>query len=322
VYQKSLLIPPRRQWSANYGYCGETSLICAGLYFGQYVSQYDARAFASGPIRQTRKNSQLLLGPEQNGRHAAESMRLTSSQWDSNNQTRTHDFLAWIKQQIVSGFPVAIGVYMNQSCFPDDECSDSEYDHIVLVYGVASVHPLTDLGYDDDDVIFFSDHGLYLADKSESRKYLFGLPFRSFQKKRTDANRSTAPVYTVATVGKNVKNYGLALTGTQSDGTTLPVRAATNKDHEFPEIRQGLSVRPKPTVVQMSVTVSGLIPGERYQLYRYDSMSKVPKSTFNGHASNAAKAWTFQSECVEMCHVDEILSSEIAVYRAVKTSAP
>lgn len=37
-------IPPRHQWEANYGYCGEVSLISAGLYYGQYVSQYDARA--------------------------------------------------------------------------------------------------------------------------------------------------------------------------------------------------------------------------------------------------------------------------------------
>jgi hypothetical protein len=37
-------IPPRLQWEANFGYCGEVSLISAGLYYGQYLSQYDARA--------------------------------------------------------------------------------------------------------------------------------------------------------------------------------------------------------------------------------------------------------------------------------------
>ena len=45
--QKYLPIPPRRQWEGNGGYCGETVMISAGLYYGQYVSQYDARAFAS-----------------------------------------------------------------------------------------------------------------------------------------------------------------------------------------------------------------------------------------------------------------------------------
>jgi hypothetical protein len=40
-------IPSRLQWEANYGYCCEVSLISAGLYYGQYLSQYDARAIAS-----------------------------------------------------------------------------------------------------------------------------------------------------------------------------------------------------------------------------------------------------------------------------------
>ncbi len=40
-----LPIGPRFQWEENNGYCGETSLISAGLYYGQYGSQYDARAY-------------------------------------------------------------------------------------------------------------------------------------------------------------------------------------------------------------------------------------------------------------------------------------
>ncbi|AEA68430.1 Hypothetical protein; putative exported protein [Pseudomonas brassicacearum subsp. brassicacearum NFM421] len=55
-------IPPRLQWEANYGYCGETALISAGLYYGQYVSQFDARAIASPNVKQSKRGSQLLLG--------------------------------------------------------------------------------------------------------------------------------------------------------------------------------------------------------------------------------------------------------------------
>ena len=39
-------ISPRLQWNENNGYCGEVSLISAGLYYGQYLSQYDARSLA------------------------------------------------------------------------------------------------------------------------------------------------------------------------------------------------------------------------------------------------------------------------------------
>lgn len=31
-------IPPRYQWNANNGYCGEVSFISVGLYYGQYCS--------------------------------------------------------------------------------------------------------------------------------------------------------------------------------------------------------------------------------------------------------------------------------------------
>ncbi len=44
-------------------------MISAGLYYGQYVSQYTARAVASDDTPQYRRRSQLLLGG--NDRHAA-----------------------------------------------------------------------------------------------------------------------------------------------------------------------------------------------------------------------------------------------------------
>lgn len=72
-------IPPRLQWEANYGYCGEVSFINAGLYYGQYVSQYDARAIASKNRGQSLEESQLLIGV--NDLHAAEQMHLKAEPW-------------------------------------------------------------------------------------------------------------------------------------------------------------------------------------------------------------------------------------------------
>ena len=58
-------MPPRIQWNANFGYCGEVSIISAGLYFGQYMSQYDARAIASAdaPMRRCAPISQRFPTP-------------------------------------------------------------------------------------------------------------------------------------------------------------------------------------------------------------------------------------------------------------------
>jgi hypothetical protein len=62
TYTHQLNIPPRLQWNENYGYCGSTSMICAGLYFGAYISQYDNRRIASNSTNQKEESSQLLLG--------------------------------------------------------------------------------------------------------------------------------------------------------------------------------------------------------------------------------------------------------------------
>lgn len=43
-------------------YCGEASLVQVSLYFGQYISQFDARAIASPGVSQHLSESQLLLG--------------------------------------------------------------------------------------------------------------------------------------------------------------------------------------------------------------------------------------------------------------------
>ena len=74
TYTDGLAIPSRLQWNGNYGYCGEVSFISAGLYYGQYLSQYDARAIASKNARQSITSSQLLLGV--NDEYAARSLRL------------------------------------------------------------------------------------------------------------------------------------------------------------------------------------------------------------------------------------------------------
>ena len=104
----SLQIPPRLQWGANYGYCGETSFVSAGLFFGQYCSQYEARRLASPGVRQSLETSQLLLGASGGGRVsnndelAAKSMRLRYETWHA-RPTETVAFLGWVKKNVSEG---------------------------------------------------------------------------------------------------------------------------------------------------------------------------------------------------------------------------
>jgi hypothetical protein len=321
MHQKNLPIPPRKQWEGNHGYCGETAMICCGLYYGQYVSQYDARAFASDDDDQSKEGSQLLVGAEQNDRHAAGKMHLTSLEWDSDGQGSTQAFLTWVKRQVVNDVPVVISVYMNKSVFGDDVGDDDEYDHIVAVIGIESNHPLSDASYFDDDVIVFSDNGLYTPE-GDSPPYIFRCPFGDFPKTREEANQPASPVYSLALLTDGVKNYGVAVTGIMTDGSTLPVRVATEVNYERPEIADGSGTRPAPMRLGLTVTVSALEPGVAYKLYRYDRMDKVPDGEFNRHASNAARTWDIVADSTGASVTQEILSDEVAVYRAVKASAP
>jgi hypothetical protein len=312
-------LPPRSQWQNNYGYCGEVAMIAGGLYFGQYVSQYDARAIASKGIPQNRQPSQLLLGV--NDTYAAAQMRLSAAEWDNGSEQSTSSFLAWVKQNVARGNPVAIGVFMNQYLFQyssSASAGDPDYDHIVVVTGAGSNHALTDPSYYSDDAIYFSDNGCWPLTGTPS--YGFAYSFGSFQKDRKQANAPDGPVYSLS---NNGSNYGVALTGVADLAKeTLPVWVGTSVNYEHPVISDGATGRPKPMSLTLDVRVNGLQAGRKYHLYRYNAFDSVPASAFNAHAAHAQMAWDIDASSEGPFTLSEkIMSDEIVAYRAVPRSA-
>lgn len=306
-------IPPRFQWDNNSGYCGEVSLISAGLYYGQYMSQYDARRSAT---HAPQNMGQLLLGI--NATTAAQKMHLNAIEWNTVAEQNTDQFLAWVKQNVVKGYPVAIGIYMNEYRFynkKDPNAGDAEYDHIVPVFGISSDHALTDPHYYGDDTLTFSDNGLW-GDASNP-PYIFSFSFDACQATRKQANARNGAIYSLSNDGSN---YGIAIIGIMDlKGETYPVRVDTNVNTEKYEIQDGSDARPEPISLLLTVTVSGLTPGIVYNLYRYNDLSLVPDSDFNVYADQAAKIWKIQIDSGSNYSMTELISSdEIAVYRAVK----
>lgn len=298
-------IPPRYQWDSNKGYCGEVSLISAGLYYGQYISQYDARAIATDKPQNA---SQLLLG--KNDLHAAEMMHLKALEWDTATQQTPQQFLAWIRDNVLKGYPVAIGVFTNEYIFyvnTDPDAGDSEYDHIVPVFGIS------------DDTLTFSDNGLY-GDESDPT-YVFTYAFDTFPLNRQQANAENGPIYSLNNDGSN---YGIAILGVKdTHGDTLPVRLSTNVNKETPGIEDKSNDRPTPMPLVLTITVSNLTPNVPYNLYRYNNLALVPNEQFNAHAKDACEVWNIEISSGSTCTMTEsIQSDEIAVYRAVKASAP
>ena len=238
-------ITTRYQWEHNGGYCGETSMISAGLYYGQYLSQYDMRSIASSGQPQNKKNgddytSQLLLG--NNDVKTANNLKL---QHDSCYVEDTTKFFRWIKEHVVKGNPVIIGVFNNEDImYPEDHpnprAGDPEYDHIVPVMGFSSN---TDLSEHNDllkNHILFSDNGLYgdsnPAIPKDTVQYYFMYELAKFQKSREKANAAKGAVYSILELPKfqaeskpMKKNYGIAILGVKDDlQETFPVRISTN----------------------------------------------------------------------------------------------
>jgi hypothetical protein len=314
-------IPPRLQWNENNGYCGETAFISAGLYYGQYLSQYDARAIASKDTPQYETDAQLLLGV--NDQYAATQMRLTSSEWTPGTTSTTDDFLAWVKGEVIKGYPVAIGVYENQSLFygtTKANAGDPKYDHIVIVTGVTSHHPLTlPATYYADDELKFSDNGLWTGTSGTKPQYVFDYPFHTFQATRKEANTPTGNVYSLA---DTVRNYGIAITGVADpDHQTVPVRVATSVNDETPQIGHHSNTRPAPMPLTLTVTVSGLHPGTTYDLYRYDDVSKVPTTAFEQHAADASSTTQFTATGTSYTITQSVASSDQVIYRAVPATS-
>ncbi len=316
-------MPPRIQWNANFGYCGEVSIISAGLHFGQYMSQYDARAVASGDAPQYLSDSQLLLGV--NDVAAAKAMHLTAIPFRATENDGSKSFLTWVKGNVMAGYPVAIGVFANESLIDgstDSDAGSAEYDHIVGVTGISSKHPfVAPAVYYDDDVITFNDNGLWTATSDSQPQNSFSFEFGTFGKTRRQANAETGPVYSLS---NESDNYAIANTGVvDPNHETVPVRLTTSVNAESPAMVDGSGDRPAPAPVTLTITVSSLNPGTDYNLYRYSSMATVPDGDFNASAARAAQKWTITIPSGSTHTMTQnIMSDETAVYRAVPATAP
>ena len=273
-------IPPRGQWVTNYGYCGEVAMISAGLYYGQYLSQYDARAIASPGIKQNKSNSQLLLGV--NDEASAKRMRL---KYDSKSTSSNADFYTWVKNHVSKNHPVIIGVFNNEFLLYGDiniNAGDDEYDHIVPVIGIGSNYSLTDSFY-LDDLILFSDNGLYSPNGIMPYYYLYNATI--FLKDRQMANSKKSQIYSLPDYPEN--KYGIAIMGVMDpNNEALPVRVETSINTELPEIKNNSFTRPVSRSLKLTITVTKLTPGINYNLYRYSNENDIPTVSFNANSKN------------------------------------
>jgi hypothetical protein len=304
MFQKYLPIQPRQQWESNDGYCGEVALTSAGLMFGQYLSQFDARRL--GTHSQLRELN-LATAPK-----AAKAMHLKYESWPGRSRRDVKDFLKWVKESILAGTPVMIGIYMNLSVFGVlERGGTNDYDHIVPVIGIESDHDLSDRNYYDDDFLIFSDNALFTPSGSDV-PYLFRYQFGKFPLTREQANDEHSPPYSLA---REPRNWGMRITGIDSTDKVLPVQVTPALNSEPIEIEDDSTTQPDAVRLPLTVSVSGMAEDKQYKLYKYDELKSVPTSPLRSNAHKPAKVWDIDATCPIIN--DVIRSDEIAVYRAL-----
>ena len=254
-------LKPFYQWENNDGYCGEVSMMEAGLNNGQWMSQFNARLICgtglsqSGPdgacVRhsgQVDDDAELLLqdpgtgvtGPNTYADAASclANSRLSASTYDYSAQPSGiagyKDYMSWVKEEIITGNQVTIGVLENGG-------SDEQYDHIVAAIKIGTNHSPTDSTYYPDDVLYFDDHGLYTflgnnpghnpaippgagSDSIGYTPYVFGYTFGSLAKTRAGANSANAQGYSIVIPGHRT----IYTVAGGSGYDTVPVRGPHN----------------------------------------------------------------------------------------------
>src|ERR1700683_218280 len=172
IYPRQAL-KPFYQWENNDGYCGEVSMMEAGVNNGQWMSQFNARLICgtglsqSGPngacaahAGQVDYNAQLLIedpgtyvsGPNTYADAALclANSRLSGTTFDYSTQSKGiagyDEYMSWVKQEVISGHQVTLAVLMKGG-------SDPQYDHEVAVIKIGTNHSPTDPTYYSDDVV-------------------------------------------------------------------------------------------------------------------------------------------------------------------------
>jgi len=284
IYPRQTL-HPFYQWENNDGYCGEVSMMEAGLNNGQWMSQFNARLICgtrlsqSGPngacaahSGQPDFNAQLLLespgtgvsGPDvyADAPMCLANSRLSSTTFDYTTQSAGmagyKQYMSWVKQQVIAGDQVTIGVLYKGG-------GGSQYDHEVTVIRIGTNHSPTDPTYYSDDVIYFDDHGVYTlsgttftsnpaippgagSDSTGCTPYIFGYTFGSLPNTRQGANAKGAQGYSIIIPGDRTIRTGTGASGYD----TVPISGPHN---------YGFSVSgpqdPTAVTVPVALTITG-----------------------------------------------------------------
>jgi hypothetical protein len=178
-------VVPFYQWENNNGYCGEVSLMQAGMAHGQWMSQFNARLICGTGLSQSgpdgwcsahknvpHYNAQVLIEDPNTGvsgplTYADAAACIANSRLVGTTYPYTtgygkpnvglsgyQDYMSWVKKELIAGHQVTVATLWKFG-------TDPQYDHEVTVVKIGTNHSPSDPSYYPDDVLYIDDHGLY-----------------------------------------------------------------------------------------------------------------------------------------------------------------
>ena len=319
-------VKPFYQWENNDGYCGEVSMIEAGLSNGQWMSQFNARLICGTGLSQSgpngacaahsgkvNYNAQLLIedpgtgatGPNTyaNASLCLANSRLQGTTFPYSTQSTGlagyEQYMGWVKAQVIQGHQVTLAVLLNGG-------SDPQYDHEVAVLKIGTNHSPTDPTYYPDDVIYFDDHGNYTvngthftdnpaippgagSDTKGCTPFVFGYSFSSLANTRAGANAKTSQGYSIIIP----ENVTIETYAGGSGYSTVPISGPHNYGFSVsgPQDPTSVTLPVALTIVGPTMTSGVWNPLDAVAGYNYENPMIGTNTLARGCTNNPPVPW-------------------------------
>jgi hypothetical protein len=297
----------RLMWQTGPGYCGEASLQTVGIQMGFWVGERQADGLVNC------KPGCALLGVNYDALLSKLHLRYTD--WSGGTSTAAaQNFLAWIRDAQIAGYPVIFGVKTH-----DTWGTDPDYDHIMNTSAVTTTQ-LPGGPYTGSDSMLYLDSidatenvhtfGEWLTGHGNVNQYYYLPPPKGTSVYLTNGKK----------VRCNGYQYGVKITGQDGSGECLPISMTPVTPASEPNVTQG------GTSAQMSATVhmNGLTAGKSYALLRWDvtysSIGTVPWSNILASATATNYEYRFTATTATAEHHVTFMSDGITFFRLCATN--
>eukprot|EP00658_Telonema_sp_P-2_P047433 TRINITY_DN3607_c0_g6_i2.p1 TRINITY_DN3607_c0_g6~~TRINITY_DN3607_c0_g6_i2.p1 ORF type:complete len:300 (+),score=56.83 TRINITY_DN3607_c0_g6_i2:267-1166(+) len=293
---------PGFQWDDAGGYCGSWATQRVTLAKGAWISQQQVRAHTS-PCG-GHDNEILSCNIEE----ALTNLKIDFEgfNYKSTPLPQTEAYFAWLKAHLAGGNAVAWMIMWSGQEYPIYNLTPPAgmYGHVEPVIGIQSSHPLNHTQvYDDDTVLHFTDGGVNTV-----HRRITSLPGTW----GGVGQQADCGAYSYC-IG-NPYGFGWAVKGFTPDSkqaVSVPASLRVDPWRSEPDTRSGQA----PTELKGTLTVTGLIQGESYAIYRWDGVGEA----FADYSDKWLRT-SFRATNGSFVYVDDksFKSDGTTYYRAIK----